>query len=194
MSSGMPTRMWFSSHSSVWSSVVSAKGTGTDGSCHKWSEASYRLPLWGAQSGPWADGHGYLGRSSIHRSSPWAPSSSTLCGTPGIDPPARAASQKAYLGGRRDRPGSGHLWTQTPPSSVDLSSPRPCSYTRQGSSALSLAFKALLALAWLASFSPCPCTSQALPRNALPPGSPLQILLILEAQLRLQNHNRWGAH
>lgn len=29
-------------------------------------------------------------------------------------------------------------------------------------------------------------------RNALPPGPSLQILLILEAQLRLQNHNRWA--
>lgn len=64
-----------------------------------------KLPLRGAQfreasSGHWAGGHRYLGRSSARRSSPWAQSSSTLCGTPGTDQLAGAAFQKVYLEGR----------------------------------------------------------------------------------------------
>ena len=43
---------------------------------------------------------------------------------------------------------------------------------------------------WLISLPSSPCTSAPSSRNAIPPDPALQILLILEAQLRLQNHNR----
>lgn len=157
-----------------------------------------RLPLRGARlreprSEHGAGGHSYLGRSSARRSSPWAQSSSTPCGTPGTDPLARAASRKAYLGwgwgagggGRQSRPWSGHFWTRSL-----ASSPCPCSHTHQGSWALSLAFKALQALDLA-----CFLAFKSLHQRNPPPGMPfppdplLQILLILEAQIRLQNHN-----
>lgn len=47
MSSGMPTRMWFSSHSSVWSSVVSAKGHRDRWLLPRWDpKTTYIFPLW----------------------------------------------------------------------------------------------------------------------------------------------------
>lgn len=70
-------------------------------------------PLRGVPSGHWAGGHRYLERSSAHHSSPWAQSSSMPCGILGIDLLAGAASQKAYLGGRRVRPGSGYSQTRS---------------------------------------------------------------------------------
>lgn len=56
----------------------------------------------------------YLGRSSARRSSPWAPSSSTPCGTPGTAPLARAASRKACLGRQAVQAGVRPLLGQEP--------------------------------------------------------------------------------
>lgn len=88
-------------------------------------------------------------------------------------------------GGRPSRPWSGRFWTGSL-----ASSPCPCSHTHQGSWALSRAFKALQALDLA-----CFLAFKSLHQRNPPPGMPfppdplLQILLIPEAQIRLQNHN-----
>lgn len=95
--------------------------------------------------------------------------------------------KKLIWGGRPSRPRSGHFWTRSL-----ASSPCPCSHTHQGSWALSLAFKAQQALD-LACFLQVLAPAEPSSRNALPPDPLLQILLILEAQIRLQHHNGWGS-
>lgn len=146
-------------------------------------------PLRGVPSGHWAGGHRYLGRSSAHHSSPWAQSSSMPCGILGIDLLAGAASQKAYLGGRRVRPGSGYSQTRSLASS-------PCPAHTLARAPEHSAWHSRTGELWLRllSFLSRPCTRQPSFRSVLPSGPPLQILLILEAQLRLQNHNQWGAN
>lgn len=102
-----------------------------------------RLPLRGAQlrgalSGHWAGGHRYLGRSSARRSSPWAQSSSTLCGTPGIDQLAEAAFQKAYpelrTPGLPARPLAGASCRARPPGTCPRSQRRLRPWRGQGRS------------------------------------------------------------
>lgn len=176
---GMPPRgCGSSSHSSVWSSVVSAKG-------HR---DQWLLPgvTGEPSSGEFSVGPGgrvsidrYLGRSSTRHSFPWAPSHPCFVGHQIPPTCRRAASQKAYLGSRQPQAGVGSFSDGlAPPVLVPptLASDHTFARAPWHSAWHSRPYELW---PWLVSFLPRPCTSQALLQNALPPGPPLQILPFL---------------